>query len=74
MPQDTVPNVIVHTQLHGQRLFLSDDLRHLRKQPLKPLICLLELRIFRFQLVLLLNQLRNVCGSDLRISDARFLL
>ena len=70
--KNTVPDVIVHTQLHRQRLFLPDDLRHLHKQPPKPLICLRQLRVFRFQLVLLPDQLRNVCGSDLRIADARF--
>ena len=51
-----------------------DDLRHLHEQPPKPLIRLRQLRVFRFQLVLLPDQLRNVCGSDLRIADARFLL
>ena len=70
--ENTVPNVIVHTQLHRQRLFLPDDLRHLHKQQPKPLIRLRQLRIFLFQLVLLPDQLRNVCGSDLRIADARF--
>ena len=32
----------------------------------------LRLQIFRFQLVLLPDQLRNVCGGDLGIVDARF--
>ena len=70
--ENAVPNVIVNTQLHRQRLFLPDDLRHLYKQQPKPLVHLCQLRVFRFQLVLLPDQLRNVCGSDLRIVDARF--
>ncbi len=36
--ENAVSNVIVHAQLHGKRLFLPDDFRHLRKQPPKPLI------------------------------------
>ena len=69
--ENAVSNVIVHTQLHRQCLFLPDDLRHLYKQQPKPLIRLCQLRVFRFQLVLLPDQLCNVCGSDLRIADAR---
>ena len=65
-------DVIMHTQLHCQRFFFPNDLRHLHEQPPKPLIRLRQLRVFRFQLVLLPDQLRNVCGSDLRIADPRF--
>ena len=65
-------DVIMHTQLHCQRFLFPNDLRHLHEQPPKPLIRLRQLRVFRFQLVLLPDQLRNVCGSDLRIADARF--
>ena len=46
--ENAVSNVIVHTQLHRQCLFLPDNLRHLYKQQPKPLIHLRQLRVFRF--------------------------
>lgn len=70
--KNAVPNVVMHTQLHRQRFFLPNDLRYLREQQPQPLVRLLQLRIFRLQLVLLPYQLRNVCGGNLRIPDAGF--